>query len=58
VASRLGLRFIGILGVLVEAKQRGYLSAVKPVVDDLRHKAGFWISAELRQAVLHAAGET
>jgi predicted nucleic acid-binding protein len=57
VATRLGLRVIGILGVVVEAKRRGCVLAVGPVVDALIHQAGFWISAELRKAVLHTAGE-
>jgi len=57
VASRLGLRFIGLLGVLLEAKQRGCLPAVKPVLDELVAKAGFWVSPQLHARVLQAAGE-
>ncbi len=57
VASRLGLRFVGLLGVLNEAKQQGYLSAVKPLLEDLVSKAGFWVSPRLYARVLQAAGE-
>jgi predicted nucleic acid-binding protein len=57
VASRLGLRFVGLLGVLVEAKHRGLIPGVQPVLDDLIQKAGFWISRELYDRVLQAAGE-
>ena len=57
IASRLGLKFIGLLGVLVEAKQKGHISAVKPVVDDIIAKAGFWISQELYKRVLESAHE-
>jgi len=57
VASRLGLRFIGLLGVLIEAKQKGCIPAVKPVLDDLVVKAGFWVSQRLYARVLQAAGE-
>ena len=32
VAERMGLRYIGVLGLLVEAKRRGHLVAVRPVV--------------------------
>jgi len=53
----LGLRFIGLLGVLVEAKQNGYISAVQPVLDSLIAKAGFWVSQALYRRVLQAAGE-
>jgi predicted nucleic acid-binding protein len=57
VASRLGLRFIGLLGVLIEAKQRGSLAVIKPVLDDLMAKAGFWVSQQLYTRVLQAARE-
>ena len=57
VASRLGLRFIGLLGVLIEAKQKGGIPAVKPVLDELVVRAGFWVSQRLYARVLRAAGE-
>lgn len=57
VASRFGLKFTGILGVLIEAKHKGVISAVKPVVDSLILTAGFWITDSLYQRVLQTAGE-
>jgi predicted nucleic acid-binding protein len=57
VASRLGLKFVGLLGVLVEAKHKGLILAVRPVLDNLISKAGFWISRDLYEHVLQAAGE-
>ncbi len=57
VASRLDLQFIGLLGVLIEAKQKGCLPAVKLVLDDLVAKAGFWVSQQLYACVLQTAGE-
>lgn len=57
IAARLGLKFIGLLGVLVAAKQGGWLAQVKPVVDDLKSKAGFWISDELYAEVIRVANE-
>ena len=57
VASRLGLKFIGILGVLIDAKNRGLVQAVKPILNDLTGKAGFWITPELYDLVLQATGE-
>ena len=36
----------GVLGVLVEAKCRGLLSEIRPVLDALRDE-GFWLSAAL-----------
>lgn len=57
IARQHGLAVIGLLGVLLIAKQRGYLAAVRPVLNDLRARAGFWIDAELFSQVLKSAGE-
>jgi uncharacterized protein len=57
IAARLGLTHIGLLGVLVQAKHRDIIIAVKPILDDLIAKAGFWISGDLYQRVLQAASE-
>jgi len=57
VASRFGLRFIGLLGVLIEAKHKGCITAVKPVLDALMARAGFWVSRQLYACVLQAAEE-
>jgi predicted nucleic acid-binding protein len=57
VASRLGIRFIGLLGVLIEARHKGLILAVKPVLDELIAGAGFWVTRELYDSVLRAAGE-
>ena len=57
IAQRLGLRFIGLLGVLIEAQRKHRLPRVRPVLDDLRQKAGFWMTDTLYQRVLAAAGE-
>ncbi|MCS6831850.1 MAG: DUF3368 domain-containing protein, partial [bacterium] len=57
VAERLGLRFIGVLGVLIEAKERGVIETVKPVLDALISRAGFWIGDDLYARVLQEAKE-
>lgn len=57
VASRMGLTTIGLLGILLEVKRQGFLHEVKPVLDDLIAKAGFWVSRELYTRVLQAASE-
>ena len=41
VAFRFGLRVTGVLGVLIEAKRKGHLQIVKPVLDALVAEAGF-----------------
>ena len=43
-AQYFGLRCIGILGVLAEAKHRGEIEAVQPMVDLLRNRAGYRIT--------------
>jgi predicted nucleic acid-binding protein len=57
VASRLNLNFIGILGILLIAKQRGLIITVKPVMDDLINLAGFRINPQLYANLLITAGE-
>ncbi len=57
VASGFGLKFIGILGVLIEAKHKGVISAVKPALDDLILTAGFWVTRLLYTRVLHTVRE-
>jgi predicted nucleic acid-binding protein len=57
VAADLGLRHIGVVGVLIEAKSRGYLAKVKPILDAMISEAGFWISSELYARVMQAANE-
>jgi predicted nucleic acid-binding protein len=57
VAFRLGLRPLGLLGLLIDAKQQNYVSSVKPILDDLIMKAGFWVDRELYSRVLDVAGE-
>lgn len=57
VANRFGLPYIGLMGVIIEARQKRLIQAVKPLVDDLISKAGFWISQKLYSRVLEEAGE-
>ena len=51
-AQHLGVNVIGVIGVLIEAKRRGIISAVKPLMDQLRDVAGFRISDKLYWRVL------
>ncbi|HEY4270389.1 MAG TPA: DUF3368 domain-containing protein [Candidatus Udaeobacter sp.] len=57
MAEQLGLRVSGLLGVLIRAKQAGFLESVKPLLDALQEGAHFWIAPELIEQVLEAAGE-
>jgi len=57
VARHLGLQYIGLIGILVEAKHKGMMSAVKPHIDALRDMAGFHIRDALYVRVLQDEGE-
>jgi len=56
-ADKLGLRITGLLGVLVEAKQKGFIVAVEPVMDDLIAIAGFRVADALYTRILQMVGE-
>ena len=56
-AVRLGLSIIGILGVLLVAKQKSLISQVQPVMDALINQAGFRVSPQLYQRVLALSQE-
>ena len=57
VAARLNLGYIGILGILVEAKSQRLISAVKPLLDALINQAGFWVAEPLYKRVLQLVDE-
>ncbi len=56
-AQRLGARVIGTVGVLLEAKARNKIAAVRPHLDALRQVAGFYLSDSLYRSVLVLARE-
>lgn len=56
IAQRLGIHVVGVCGLLLFGKREGWLPEVAPLLVTLREK-GYFISAGLQSAVLHAAGE-
>ena len=46
-----------ILGILIQAKRQGLVGRVKPLLDDLTAKFGFWVSPDLYAVVLVSADE-
>ena len=56
IATKLGLRVIGTGGVLLAAKKRGLIDAVKPLLDAIAGN-GYHLSEALVRAILHRAGE-
>lgn len=56
-ASRLGVSRLGLLGVLVKAKRKEHVPAIRPLLRALRQKAGFWMSDALHNRVLEMVNE-
>ena len=57
-ARRQGLTTMGVAGVLLLAKRQRLIEAVKPLLDDLRLRARFWLSHSVYEQVLAKAGES
>ncbi len=57
VASKNGLVPIGVLGVMLRAKERGMVIALGPLIDRLQDELRFFISPRLKAEVLRLAGE-
>lgn len=57
-AHKLNVIYIGILGVLVEAKRKNIIPKVKPILNELRDIAGFRISQPLYDYLLKEVGES
>lgn len=56
-AEILGISLTGTLGILLDAKRRGLVPAVTPLIDDLQ-RLGFRLSDRTRRAVLRMAEES
>jgi uncharacterized protein len=56
-AHELGLTVIGVLGVLSEAKARGLIPALRPLLARLQTELGFHLSVGLTAEVLRRANE-
>ncbi|MCC5599540.1 DUF3368 domain-containing protein [Nostoc favosum] len=57
LATNYGLKVTGLLGVLLQAKQKGFIPAIKPLMDQLMEQADFRVSNQLYATVLQNAGE-
>ncbi|MFN0137138.1 MAG: DUF3368 domain-containing protein [Phycisphaerae bacterium] len=49
-------RVVGVCGILVAAKRRGLIAAVRPSLDQLRSN-GFRLHADVRRLVLESVNE-
>ena len=57
IAIGRGLEVTGLLGVLAEAKARGFITRCQPVLDEMIRVAGFWIGDDLRKHYLSSLSE-
>jgi predicted nucleic acid-binding protein len=57
IAAKLGVRTVGIAGILIDARIEKLIPSLKILLDRLEGEANFWISAEFKLRVLRLAGE-
>lgn len=55
-AKHAGLKLTGTLGIVLKAKNSGYIKEIKPLLSDLKNK-GIWLSDNLIDEVLKSANE-
>ena len=57
VAAQNGIRALGTLGILLEAKAQGLVTEIRPLIDTLMVDLGFFVSGALKLRILQLAGE-
>ncbi len=57
IAESYDIKVVGILGVLLQAKQKGLIADVKTHLQKLVDDAGFWLNPKLIEKVLEIANE-
>ena len=57
-ADRLGVRITGLLGILVEAKRKNLIAALKPLMDAMIAMSNFRVSSDLYNQILDVVDET
>lgn len=52
VAESCGLRIIGSIGCLIQAKKIGIIPAIQPFLEAMKHSARFWVNPKLYHRIL------
>lgn len=52
IAQKMGLKVVGLIGILVHAKRTGHIKALEPVLNDLIEKANFYVHPSLLKKIL------
>jgi uncharacterized protein len=58
IARNMGIKTIGVIGIVIRAKENGLITSGKPILDELRAKPKFWISDQVYLSALNILGET
>jgi len=56
-AKSFGLKTIGLIRCLIEAKQQNIIKDLKPIVEELEYKAGFYIGDHLKNKIYKIVNE-
>lgn len=56
IAKKLGIKILGILGVMIRAKEIGLITQIKPLIEKLE-KVDFRIAKRLKNQILERVGE-
>jgi predicted nucleic acid-binding protein len=56
LAAELKLKYTGTLALLVEAKLKGHLTSLRPIINKIR-KTNFHLTPELEKKIIKSAGE-
>jgi predicted nucleic acid-binding protein len=57
IAAREGVPIIGLMGVLMAAKNEGLVASIRPLIEKLEMEANFRLSPEFKQSTLQRAHE-
>lgn len=57
IARQEGLQTIGLVGVLIKAKDEKIIETVGDILTDLKNIAGFWLNENLERKILEEVGE-
>ncbi len=57
IARQEGLQTIGLVGVLIKAKEEKIIEEVREILNELKFVAGFWLDAKLENKILEELGE-
>lgn len=57
IAREMGIKTIGVIGVIIRAKEKNLVTSGKTILDELREKPKFWISQDVYQLALKMLNE-